>query len=300
PRPRARPVGHARRRTTPVRRRSAGLTPTRAAALLVMLGAVAAGYGLVGSPVFALERLDIRGATLTSEDQVRETLGLPVGARVNLVTLDTAELVGRLERLPTVRAADVAVGLPGTVVVTVTDRAAILVWQAGDRRLLVDVDGHVVAELTAGAPLPDPSLPVISDSRASAGALAVGSTLDPIDLDAARRLASLRPADVASAASALAVAVDETDGYTLAPTSGGWVAVFGFYTPSQRTTDMIPGQVRLLRSLLAGREPSVGRVVLASATDGTYVPRATPKGSASPAAGPGKSASPNASPSPAP
>ena len=52
--------------------------------------------------------------------------------------------------------------------------------------------------------------------------------------------------------------------------------MFGFYTPSLRTTDLIPGQVRLLRSLLAGREATIKRVVLASQTDGTYVPRATP------------------------
>jgi hypothetical protein len=40
---------------------------------------------------------------------------------------------------------------------------------------------------------------------------------------------------------------------------------------------MIPGQVRLLRSLLAGREPEVRRIILASETSGTYVPRSTPR-----------------------
>ena len=53
--------------------------------------------------------------------------------------------------------------------------------------------------------------------------------------------------------------------------------MFGFYTPSLRTTELIPGQVRLLRSLLDGREPQVDRVILASDTDGTYVPRTTPQ-----------------------
>jgi hypothetical protein len=52
--------------------------------------------------------------------------------------------------------------------------------------------------------------------------------------------------------------------------------VFGFYSPATRPTEMIPGQVRLLRSLLAGREATVGRIVLASETDGTYVPKRTP------------------------
>jgi hypothetical protein len=40
----------------------------------------------------------------------------------------------------------------------------------------------------------------------------------------------------------------------------------------------------LLRSLLIGREPLVERVILASETDGTYIPKATPLPSASPSA----------------
>ena len=293
-RPRARPVGHARRRTAPVRRRSAGLTPTRAAALLVMMATAAAVYGLTSSPVFGLDRLQVTGGTLTSEDAIRAALRLGTDPRVNLVTIDTGVLEARLEQVPTVAAADVSIGLPGTLAVRVTDRTPILAWQVGDRRLLVDVDGRVIDDRGADAPPADPTLPVVVDKRASAAALAVGSVLDPIDLDAARRLASLRPADIGSAAASLAVSVDDSDGFTVAPTPAGWVAVFGYYTPSQRTTDMIPGQVRLLASLLAGREAAVARVVLASATDGTYVPRATPKPSAagSPPAGGSPSAAP--------
>ena len=53
--------------------------------------------------------------------------------------------------------------------------------------------------------------------------------------------------------------------------------MFGFYTPSLRQTELIPEQVRLLRSLLIGREPLVDRIILASGTNGTYIPRPTPK-----------------------
>ena len=73
----------------------------------------------------------------------------------------------------------------------------------------------------------------------------------------------------------------DENGFVLTTKPAGWSAVFGFYTPSLRTTELIPGQVRLLRSLLEGREPQVDRVILASDTDGTYVPRTTPKPSAS-------------------
>jgi hypothetical protein len=249
-----------------------------------MLAAAGGIYGLTSSPVFGLGDLRIEGSTLTTDDAVRSALAVRTGA--NLVTLDTAELVDRVERLPTVRTADVSVGLPGTLLVRVVDRAPIVAWAVGDRRLLVDVDGRVIDELAAAAPLPDPTLPVVDDRRASAAAIGLGGVLDPIDLDAARRLGSLRPADVGSAASSLDVAVDDKDGFTLLPAGGGWTAVFGFYTPSLRTTEMIPGQVRLLRSLIAGREGVVARVVLASETDGTFVPRATPKPSPGPSPSP--------------
>ncbi len=70
--------------------------------------------------------------------------------------------------------------------------------------------------------------------------------------------------------------VTDANGFILDTRPKGWSAVFGFYTPSLRTTELIPGQVRLLRSLLVGREQLVDRVILASETDGTYTPRATP------------------------
>ena len=53
----------------------------------------------------------------------------------------------------------------------------------------------------------------------------------------------------------------------------GWVGVFGFYGRQIREADLIPGQVRLLRSLLSGREATIGRVILASETDGTFTER---------------------------
>ena len=60
-----------------------------------------------------------------------------------------------------------------------------------------------------------------------------------------------------------------------------WTAVFGIYTDTIRPPSIIPGQVRLLAGLLAGREESVARITLASETDGTYVPAPSPTPSAS-------------------
>ena len=80
----------------------------------------------------------------------------------------------------------------------------------------------------------------------------------------------------------LDVAVTDETGFVVTSNPAGWSAVFGFYTPSLRTPDLIPGQVRLLRSLLDGREAKVDRVILASDTDGTYLPKATPTPSPTP------------------
>jgi hypothetical protein len=110
----------------------------------------------------------------------------------------------------------------------------------------------------------------------------VGSTLDRVDLDAATRLGSLTPADVGSAAESLLVFINDANGFTIRTRPASWQAVFGFYTPTLRTPELVPGQVRLLRSLLIGREPLVDRIILASETDGTYILKPTPKPSVTP------------------
>jgi hypothetical protein len=166
--------------------------------------------------------------------------------------------------------------------VTLEERRPILIWQVGERRYLADSDGALFVLLGKEIPPGAAGLPVIEDRRAASAGLSVDQTLDAVDLDAATRLASLVPADVGSGAVSLAVIVNDDNGFVLETRPKGWSAVFGFYTPSLRTTELIPGQVRLLRSLLVGREQLVDRVTLASETDGTYTPRATPKPSPKP------------------
>lgn len=296
-RPAARPVGHVRRRSTTVKRRSAGLTATRAGGALAMIAAALAVYGLASSPVFGLDRLSTSGAALTGEAAVRAALHVPAGT--NLVTLDTAKLVARLEALPTVRDADVTAALPGTLAVQLIERRPILAWVVGERRFLVDVDGRIIAELAAEAELPrlraDGSvatresgagegrpLPLLADRRAAGAFLAVGVQLGAVELDAARRLGSLEPSDIGSSAKSLQVSIDDENGFVVHPVKGGWAAIFGFYTPTIRPTALVPGQVRLLRSLLLARGSEVGRIVLASETDGTYIPQPSPSPSPSP------------------
>ncbi|HSG85361.1 MAG TPA: FtsQ-type POTRA domain-containing protein [Candidatus Limnocylindrales bacterium] len=288
-----RTVGHVRRRSAKVRRRTPRLTAARAGGILAMLVAAGGLYGLATSPVFGLERLVVEGAELTDDAAIRGMVDLPAGEP--LVVLRTDSLAASLRTLPAVADAQLQVGLPGTVTIRVTERRPIAAWRVDERLFLVDVDGRVIAEGSPDAALPRLAaadgggpVPVIVDGRPAAG-IRVGATLNPVVLDAARRLGSLVPTDAGTEAPRLAVAFDEAAGWIVRPDGDpalGWTAIFGFYTSDLasdlRPTSMIPAQVRLLRSLLDGREAEVGRVILASGTEGTYVPREAPQPSPSP------------------
>ncbi len=262
------PGGHARR-TRPVRRASAGLTPVRAGALLAMLASAAAVYGVGAAPAFTLTGLDLVGIRYTDEAAVRQRLAIPDGT--NVFRLDTEPLEKRLRELPTVERAAVDVRLPGTLAVEVAERTPILVWRVGERGFLVDRQGALFAELGREQVEEARSLPEVDDQRAASAELAVGQRLDAVDLDAATRLGSLTPSDVGSAAPRLRLQLTDPNGYVLRAEPESWAAIFGFYTASLRTPAIIPGQVRLLRSLLVEQgERNVVRIVLASETDGTF------------------------------
>jgi hypothetical protein len=258
----------------------------RAGAALVALASAAAIYGVASSSAFEYAKLRVLGAHFTDLSTVEASLADIRGD--NLFRIDTKPLEAQLGQLATVARARVQVQLPDTLAVTLEEREPILIWKVGERRYLVDVTGALFATLSDAPPPEAATLPVVDDHRAASAGLSIGRKLESVDLDAATRLASLRPADVGSAATELAVALTDENGFLVRSRPTGWTAIFGFYTPSLRTPALIPGQVRLLRSLLVGREPQVERIILASDTDGTYIPRPTPipKPSAKPSAAP--------------
>jgi len=237
-------------------------------------------YGAATSSAFGYATLRVEGTIYTKPGQVEAALASVRGQ--NLFRIETAPLETALEGLPTVARAHVGAELPDTLEVRIEERQPILVWKIGDRRLLVDAEGTLFATMPDDPPADAASLPVVDDRRATSSVIDVGFTLDPVDLDAATRLGSLVPGDVGSTADQLTVTLTDENGYVVKPKGSSWSAVFGFYTESLRSPAIIPGQVRLLRSLLIGREPVVDRIILANATDGTYTVKPTPKPSASP------------------
>jgi hypothetical protein len=275
-----RTVGYSRGRHG-VRRRSAGLSQTRAGSALVGVLAAIALYGLVASPVFAYRHLAIEGEGFTAEADLLSQIGVDEGS--NLFQLTTHPIADRLAGLPAVASAEVSVRLPDTLAVQLHERQPIMVWAVASGRFLVDSQGFLFATVSDPPSAAIAALPTIDDERLGSAGLAVGESLSPIDLDAATRLGALQPSLIGSAATALAFSVDDVDGYVVNAEPNGWTAVFGFYTPTMRKPDLIPGQVRLLGSLLArAGESKVARVILATDRDGTYVPRASPKNSPSP------------------
>jgi POTRA domain, FtsQ-type len=261
------PTRRAGQRTgRPIRRSSAGLSRTRALAAFVLVLSSLAIYGVGVSPAFGLQRVDLSGASWTSSEAVQAELGVADGT--NLVTLRTDALAARIETLPAVRSAEVSVDLPNTIKVRLDERVPILVWQTPAGRYLVDASGVAFVELADGQAAPS-GLPTITDSRAGS-TIGVGSSIDPVSFDAAARLGSLKPADLDSAANGLLVSLTDDQGFTVKAVPNLWTAVFGFYTTSLRSPGMIPGQVRLLRSLISGREPTIESVILADEQNGTY------------------------------
>lgn len=257
------------RRGPTIRRSSAGSGRTRAVALLVLVLSGLALYGAGASSAFGYRRLDLSGVSYTDEPSVRAELGVSDGT--NLFTLATDGIAERLRRLPAVTGATIEVALPDTIRVRLAEREPILVWTVGERRLLLDRDRVAFAQAGDAG-----NLPVVDDRRISTSALGVGDVLDPVDFDAATRLAALRPADLGSGAAALHVSIDDERGFALDTGTGGWTAIFGFFTPNLRQTELIPGQVRLLGSLLAGREETVATVILADEKSGTFTLKASP------------------------
>ncbi len=278
--PRRVPAGGQGRRTRPVRRASRRITPLRVVAAFVTILAVVAIYGATSSTAFGYTKLHLDGARFTNAADVEATLAAVRGH--NLFRVETSPLERQLETLATVERARVDVELPDTLAVTLVEREPILVWKVGDRRFLVEAGGTLFAEVGDAPAKEIADLPVLDDRRATSSVLDVGFTLDPIDLDAATRLASLVPGDVGSTADHLTVSLTDENGYVVRPGPDGWAAIFGFYTKSLRTPELVPGQVRLLRSLLTGREPLVDRVILANETDGTYTVKPTPAPTATP------------------
>ena len=101
-------------------------------------------HRVAGMTSLTVDDVVVEGRTMTPPGQLRAALGVNVGDRLLGFSLDDAR--ARIERLTWVQNATVERRLPGTVVVTLTERRPFAVWQSGGRFQLIDRAGQVVAE----------------------------------------------------------------------------------------------------------------------------------------------------------
>jgi cell division protein FtsQ len=101
-----------------------------AALALLLLGAsgMLAGW-LLRSPRFEVVSVEVSGQSRLSREEIEMAAAIEPGS--NIFTLDTREVVGRLEALPLVRHASVVRSLPNRVAITVEERRPFTLVHAG-------------------------------------------------------------------------------------------------------------------------------------------------------------------------
>ena len=122
--------------------------------MLGFIAVVAGAVGAVFSPLLDVDEVTVAGATGARAEQVQTAAHIETG--VPLLLLDTASAAARIEALPWVAKATVDRELPGTLAITVSERAPVA-WVLGtDGSIrLVDATGYevsVVSTVPAGLP----------------------------------------------------------------------------------------------------------------------------------------------------
>ena len=243
---------------------------------LVLLLAVAlvAPPALAASGRLVVNEIKIMGLSLLDGEAISKFVGISMGE--SLLGMDLLATERAVETLPFVARAQARIGIPGELRIEIRETPLLLRWQRGGETLLVSDLGRVLGRIDSpllsvrGAEAAA-SLPRVEDSL-SVPFVEVGEEISPLDLDIVTRLASLTPADLGSSAFQLTIQRDPQYGYLLQGVGEGftWNAVFGIYSATIRPVEMLPAQVRLLRSLLSKRERSVGWVILADGQAGTF------------------------------
>src|SRR4051812_33678719 len=127
------------------------LVPSRTSAIVALLLLVAAAGAYVAAretPLFAVQAVDVRGASPDTARAVREVLA-PVEGR-NLLALDAGSLAARVARVPTVAHAELDRAFPHTLVVYVREERPAAVVRRGAEAWLVASTGRVLDRATRG------------------------------------------------------------------------------------------------------------------------------------------------------
>ena len=114
----------------------------RLAALVLSIACAGALIYLLTAKALTVQTLTIVGASATSRDEIAAGVGV-MGD--NIFTVEPQAAAERLVALPTVREVTIWPELPDRLVIRITERQPVLIWQSGSDRFLVDERGVVMA-----------------------------------------------------------------------------------------------------------------------------------------------------------
>lgn len=136
-----------RERRVEVRRNEGRRRLQRLSAAAIVIAILALGYGVTRSPLLAVRKLRLEGASQVNEAQVRQASGIHSG--VAMIDVDTSAAQRRLEALPWVDTAHVQREWPGEVRVTLTERTPVAQVVVGSSWYLIDDTGRVLDKTAA-------------------------------------------------------------------------------------------------------------------------------------------------------
>ena len=134
---------------------------------------------LESRPEFRVNVMVVSGASAAVEADIRAYLALSFP--MSSFDLDLPDLRRRIEALPAIARADLRIEAGGYLAVTLVERVPVAIWQTRDASVLIDAEGHFVADLAARSL--DSPLPLIGGEgadQAVAEALALHAAAAPL------------------------------------------------------------------------------------------------------------------------
>lgn len=143
----------------------------RIAVSLTLIGGLAGGgVALMRSSLFALDGIEVAGASMLSRAQVLEASGLRIG--MNVLSVDAGGIESRVEKLPLVADARVERLYPSKVRIRVRERTPAAAARVGGAMWLIEASGRMITPVSV-APAGIPQVTV----RAAAGSAALEAAL---------------------------------------------------------------------------------------------------------------------------
>ncbi|RAS61639.1 cell division protein FtsQ [Lentzea atacamensis] len=122
----------------------------RLVALLTLLSIVGLTYGVFFTPLLGVRNVDVHGAVVLTDDEVRRAAAIEPGSP--LVRLDLRGIRERVAAVPRIATVEVERQLPGTVRLLITERVPVGSVKLPDGFHLVDSTGMDYAVLPTAAP----------------------------------------------------------------------------------------------------------------------------------------------------